>query len=256
MKKIMFSLIILSMVYTFGQNKMYIWKNSAITDSMDITNDLKISFKATTTIPTEGLVAYYPFDGNANDSTGNGYNGTITGATFVPDRLSRSNRALYFPGNGVSYVTTSNSQNIVLNDSFSVCFWIKFVNAGSIIDRDIIGTYTTDWFINSGNSGSINISLGTSAGVSTNKKINDSAWHHIVCLRNKSTGIMKIYVDGMFDNQGGNWFNNLTGNAKINFGAMDISSSVWQGFTGSLDEIRFYARELSTSEIQALYNQQ
>ena len=43
--------------------------------------------------PTNGLVAYYPFNGNANDASGNGNNGTIYGGvTLVPDRFGNQIR--------------------------------------------------------------------------------------------------------------------------------------------------------------------
>ena len=37
-------------------------------------------------VPTDGLVAYYPFNGNANDVSGNGNNGTVSGATLTADK--------------------------------------------------------------------------------------------------------------------------------------------------------------------------
>jgi hypothetical protein len=53
---------------------------------------------------TNGLVAYYPFSGNANDASGNGNNGTINGATFIMDRFGYTNSALFFDTNSVSTV--------------------------------------------------------------------------------------------------------------------------------------------------------
>lgn len=50
-------------------------------------------------IPTSGLVAYYPFNGNANDLSGNSYNGTVDGATLTLDRFGNANNAYYFDGN-------------------------------------------------------------------------------------------------------------------------------------------------------------
>lgn len=44
-------------------------------------------------IPTNGLVAYYPFNGNANDESGNGHNGSVTGATLITDRLGQASSA-------------------------------------------------------------------------------------------------------------------------------------------------------------------
>src|ERR1017187_5394463 len=47
---------------------------------------------------TNGLVAYYPFNGNANDASGNGNNGTVYGATLTTDRFGISNSAYCFNG--------------------------------------------------------------------------------------------------------------------------------------------------------------
>lgn len=56
-------------------------------------------------IPTNGLVAYYPFNGNANDESGNGNNGIIHGATLTTDRCGKTDSAYYF--NGISnFITT------------------------------------------------------------------------------------------------------------------------------------------------------
>ena len=49
-------------------------------------------------IPTDDLVAYYPFNGNANDESGNGNNGTIFRATLTTDRFGNANRAYSFDG--------------------------------------------------------------------------------------------------------------------------------------------------------------
>lgn len=45
---------------------------------------------------TNGLVAYYPFNGNANDASGNGNNGTILGATLTTNRLGASKSSCNF----------------------------------------------------------------------------------------------------------------------------------------------------------------
>ena len=54
-------------------------------------------------IPTEGLIAHYPFNGNANDESGYGNDGTVNGATLTEDRFGKSNSAYIFNG------TSSNS---------------------------------------------------------------------------------------------------------------------------------------------------
>ena len=56
---------------------------------------------------TNGLVAYYPFNGNANDASGNGHNGTVKGAVLTTNRLGNSNAAYYFNGSAVINVPNS-----------------------------------------------------------------------------------------------------------------------------------------------------
>jgi hypothetical protein len=51
---------------------------------------------AATAIP--GLVLYYPFNGNANDASGNGIDGEVRGASLAPDRFGKQNSAYYFDG--------------------------------------------------------------------------------------------------------------------------------------------------------------
>ena len=47
---------------------------------------------------TNGLVAYYPFNGNANDESGNGYNGTVHRALLAADRFGRPASCFNFNG--------------------------------------------------------------------------------------------------------------------------------------------------------------
>ena len=48
--------------------------------------------------PTNGLIGYWPFNGNANDVSGNAKNGTVTGATLTSDRFGSTNSAYNFSG--------------------------------------------------------------------------------------------------------------------------------------------------------------
>ncbi|TAF12105.1 MAG: hypothetical protein EAZ75_03925, partial [Flavobacteriia bacterium] len=58
-------------------------------------------------VPSNGLVAYWPFSGNANDQSGNGNNGTVNGATLTTDRFGNSNSAYNFAEN--QQITIPNS---------------------------------------------------------------------------------------------------------------------------------------------------
>jgi hypothetical protein len=84
-------------------------------------NILNINFSGTSTL-AQGLVADYPFNGNANDSSGNGNNGTVHGATLAPDRFNNPNSAYSFNRGTTDYISVphSNSLNLAGSYSFSV----------------------------------------------------------------------------------------------------------------------------------------
>src|SRR5690349_12571051 len=74
-----------------------------------------------------GLVAYYPFNGDANDKTSNHSNMTVTGATLVTDRNNNSNSSYSF--NGTSNKMTS-TIDLKGSTSFSISVWIKSNQSG------------------------------------------------------------------------------------------------------------------------------
>ncbi len=72
-----------------------------------------------------GLIAYYPFNGNANDETGNEFNGSITGATLTTDKFGTAQKALNFDGN--DYVRIPNLYNATTQplDNVTYSLWFK-----------------------------------------------------------------------------------------------------------------------------------
>ncbi|MFM2135838.1 MAG: hypothetical protein RL021_1238, partial [Bacteroidota bacterium] len=60
---------------------------------------LSVTAQVPSYVPTNGLVGWWPFNGNANDESGNGNNGAVNGATLVEDRIGNALSAYYFNGN-------------------------------------------------------------------------------------------------------------------------------------------------------------
>jgi hypothetical protein len=75
-------------------------------------------------IPSEGLVAWYPFNGNANDESGNGNNGTVNGATLTADRFGNANSSYYFSGNEEIRITNSQIFNELTN-TITISAWVN-----------------------------------------------------------------------------------------------------------------------------------
>ena len=72
---------------------------------------------------TDGLVAYYPFNGDANDLSGNGLNGIANNVSYSSDRFYQPEKACLF--NGInSYIEIENS-GLFNGNVYTICFWYR-----------------------------------------------------------------------------------------------------------------------------------
>jgi len=71
---------------------------------------------------TDGLVAYYAFDGNTDDNSGHRHNGTVHGAVLTQDRLGRPDRAYLFDGD--DYIDLGSDPEMQTHE-FTVAAWIR-----------------------------------------------------------------------------------------------------------------------------------
>ena len=88
------------------------------------------SFAQTPTyVPSTGLVGWWPFNGNANDESGNAYNGTVNGAALTADRLGATNSAYSFNGNSAFIQTPTSTVNFP--SGFTISVWAKVLGANT-----------------------------------------------------------------------------------------------------------------------------
>ena len=76
-------------------------------------------------VPTNGLVGYWPFNGNANDMSTNANNGTNNGATLTADRFGNTASAYNFDGSS-QYISVLDNQSLKPSNSLSLSAWIYF----------------------------------------------------------------------------------------------------------------------------------
>jgi hypothetical protein len=97
------------------------------------------TFRIISTTLKEGLIAFYTFDGDANDNSGNANHGTIhKGVTFVPDRFKQPKSAVAFNGSAGGYIEIVRQQFNLQNVTIS--FWMKTNRAQSsrILDHSCL----------------------------------------------------------------------------------------------------------------------
>ena len=214
----------------------------------------------------DGLVAYYPFNGNANDESGNGNHGIVNGATLTTDRFGNAGSAYYFDGNDGIIVNTGG--NLDGFNSMTISVWVKPENSlwGGILSKgEYNGISHWTYELLRYPSGEIYASVypndGTGAGrieVGNTDKIANSIWNHVTCVWDPS-GYIKIYINGTLVEHvtSGVPTQMASTNYPLYIGRrLDIpytENTAW--FNGSIDDIRIYNRALSSSEIEELYNQ-
>lgn len=143
-----------------------------------------------------GLVAYYPFSGNANDASGNGNNGTVYGPVLTNDVFGSSSSAYQFDGVN-DYVSIPNSSTLSFTDNFSFSLWFNHsmlreqVLIAKSGDRTGIG-------IKCHTDGSIDIENGRCCPVHGFRAgvVNALEWHMITV--SYGNGMIRAYLDGVF----------------------------------------------------------
>ena len=196
------------------------------------------------------LASYYRLEGNSNDSKGS-YHGTDTDITYAIAN-GKFNQGALFNGSSSKIDLPTNSGN---HQAISVAFWIKTTQTSR-------GEVLT--FGGSANNNSLFAALGrTTAGkidlciwngsttsvVTQLTAINDGKWHHIVLIRNGTSGI--IYLDAIRDGAGTLHNTNL-GNERWCFGYNRPGGGT-PDYAGSLDDVAIFERVLTPTEITDLY---
>ena len=209
-----------------------------------------------TYIPTNGLVGWWPFNGNANDESGNGNHGTINGASFTIDRNGSANKSLNLNGlNDFVEILTNNSFD---NNTFSISFWVK-TNTNqietSIISRletrnDNISVYQNFVIFQTGIMVALNGGCVWTQGYSS-PSIISSSWRHVVYVNTPTNS--KLYIDNqLIQNYTSQSPQNMTFYSyPMRFGKS--THSFWKDYNGLLDDVSIYNRTLSVQEINTLY---
>jgi hypothetical protein len=214
-------------------------------------------------VPTDGLVGWYPFNGNANDESGNGNNGTPNNQPLLDeDRFGLSNSSYLF--DGVDDALEINATPALLPTNITISGWVrKPVNPeginGHVVRSRFYGyivfASNTEENLNFQLHHSSNSSDWTITSVST-ANWQHTEWHHFVGTFDGVSN--KLYIDGILVDQ------EIASSSTIIYGSdglvvigRDGNTFGVQGashYTGHIDDIGIWNRALTEEEIQNLYN--
>ena len=193
--------------------------------------------------------AYYKLNGNANDSSGNGYNGTAS--NLSPYATGRFGQAAVFNGSN-SYIdlpASINTSYFTPSSSWSISIWgnsSSLSGEGMLFGIDplqnneilVTGAGKVQWRIYNSSYEYLN----STTTVSINQ------WYHVVVTY--SNGTMKLYVNAVNEASGTKTLVQST--YAPNIGRKQNSSAY---FNGSIDQVRIFNSALSAGNVTSLYNE-
>jgi len=217
------------------------------------------------TVASTNLIGWWKLNetsgSTAKDSSENGYNGTLgSGVTFSDNGITGVR------GRGLTFDGTDDNDYVDLglepgsSDSLTVCFWampteVSYMQAISKVPNDATGL---GWSFKYRNDGNVWWLIGSEGNSNTSSQIGASVyssgnWHFMVGTFNHLTNTSKVYFDAtLMDTTTGitQGTNNTTLNTRVTKSA---GAQGGEEFGGYLDDVKIYNKELSLSEIQALY---
>jgi hypothetical protein len=221
------------------------------------------NFKGSSSGTLTDYVAYYKFDGNANDDGPNAYNGTENDITYIQDRKNNTNSAIYFNGS-TSYVKLDNTNMFDFQKDLTVALWVQPNTDNSspcFTHIDLISLGVS----NGSESGYLGITVlyeievwGNSVGIynrfiGTTATLTPYSWSHLAFvfkyLSSNSTSL-KIYINGIESASG--ILNTLP---YYSDAIVKLGYRAWDGgdkYAGGMDELYIFDRVLSPTEIGEL----
>ncbi|MBX2907245.1 MAG: Ig-like domain-containing protein [Taibaiella sp.] len=201
-------------------------------------------------LPVSGLVAWYPFAGNANDSSGNGFHGSVSGATLTTDRFGNANSSYYFNGTS-NFIQLPFAAN---TNTYSISLWVRPDALGSQMammgNDDEANSSRGFWLDGSGTPKVHNCHPyvpSSCTHILSSGAVAAAQWSHVVCA--VSSGTVTFYINGVaagtasgVESYGTNWRVGIKG-----------VSTTQVPFLGKIDDIAFYTQALTAIEVLQLY---
>jgi hypothetical protein len=196
--------------------------------------------------PPSGIVSWWRVDGNFDDSVGTN-NGMNAGAvTFAPGEVGLG---FSLAGTPTSYVIVPDSTTLELTGPITIDAWIKATALGGRIVDKIQANGSNGYLLDT-YQGYLRFQIGANPLYSSSPLVAGS-FTHVAGVYDGSQ--MTVYVDGA---PAGTPIGGITAiptnTLQFRMGADSIGGSL---FSGIIDEVRVFARALSGSEIQAIYQQ-
>lgn len=230
---------------------------------------IRDTIRETDTVCTKdcfGAVACYPFEGNADDISGNGFHGTLSsGATLTTGHKGDANSAYYFNKTSTSKIELPNLSNFDKSGEISISFWSKTDNVtgyGTTILSTTPDVASDRFQININWSGNpVNTAIFDYGNISSGRLTSSATtpvfdnWEHYVFVKSTTGNFMKIYRNGslLASKSGGSSISNK--GKKVLVGGIPANGEHGdQFFKGSLDDLKIFSKALTETEVKEIFD--
>ena len=203
--------------------------------------------------PTGNLVCFYPFNGNANDESGNNNNGVVSNAMLTTDRHGNTNSAYLFNGT-TSSIDVANNSSLNFQNYITINFWLK---ANQFFSREQYpishGSWENRWKVSISN-GKLRWTIKTNSGVTdldSNIPLSLNTLYNFTVLYDGS--YMEIYVNGSLDSFK-QWSGTILQTSSDLTIGQDLPGNNQYNFSGILDDIRIFDYPLLPDAIKQFYD--
>ena len=207
-------------------------------------------------ISAVGLIAYYPFNGNANDESGNGNDGTaLGGAVLTSDRFGNADAAYSFDGTS-GYIQIPDSPDFDFNQPITLTAWIYLNDntKGGIVGQWGPGGESGDAFTLGVKDGKARLTLPM-PGLYELSSVSDlglEEWLFVSVVYDGTS--LKLFVNGTPDASDNIMVDQVDSTQPVTIGFERILSGEPAYLNGTIDDVRIYRIPLSDGEILQLYN--
>lgn len=216
-----------------------------------------------TFVNAQNLVAYYPFNSNSNDESGNLNHGIVSGAILTNDRFGNLNSAFEFDGID-DYILVSNSTTLnVFNSDLTITMWLYNDNP-SLSDTSYKGISKGGWNTGSGyellysnywNNGTFHFTTGSSGNNVFSFNNYNNQWIMLTGTYDNATSTKKMYINGIEQTSTIQGVDDLSSSSHDLYIGRRHPLNSYSGFVkGKMDDIRIYNVALTATEILNLYN--
>ncbi|HAR20852.1 MAG TPA: hypothetical protein DCR46_09320, partial [Cytophagales bacterium] len=208
-------------------------------------------------VPSNGLVGWWPFNGNADDVSGNGNHGSVNGATLTKDRFGNLNQAFSFDGvnDNIDILDNFNSGSFSISVWSNSAFNSSFCNpCNAIVSKINNPNQYTNFELRGPNIFLFGEQNQFNSLVFSSDKLSLGVWYNVSLSFDSLSKTAKIYLNGVLQDSISDISISNESNDPVSVGARPISGEL--PFKGQLDDIGIWNRALTQQEITNLYNSQ